>query len=495
MLIDPTRHNALENNKVKSKISIGLFLGPLLFLVFYFTAPTIDYPPMLLVLGVTSWMVTWWITEAVPIPITSLLPLILFPILGIFDIGAATAPYSDPVIFLFMGGFIIALAMEHNKLHLRIALKIISITGSKPNGIILGFYFATFLLSMWISNTATAVMMLPVALSIVELLRVQNPLIEKEKGFKNFCLALMLGIAYAANIGGVMTIIGTPPNVVMVGMMKQFLDVSVDFNRWLLIGIPLGLLMLGIMYVLLVHVFFPNKMAEIAGSEELVQSQLKELGPMGKAETRVSILVLVTALGWIFRAPINNLLGTTVLNDTLIAMIGGTLMFVVPAGQQDKKFLIGWQQMDRMPWGILLLFGGGLCLAKAMEASGIVLEVGNFVSSFKNVPQWVLILMLTLLSLFLTELMSNVALTTIFIPVVIGIATGMGIPPLILVIPVTLAASFAFMLPISTPPNAILFSSGLIKMKDMIRAGIWLNLIATIIILLFILTIVEWVYY
>jgi solute carrier family 13 (sodium-dependent dicarboxylate transporter), member 2/3/5 len=335
---------------------------------------------------------------------------------------------------------------------------------------------------------------LPVALSIIQLFKIQNPLIERDSGYKNFALTLMLGIAYAANIGGVVTIIGTPPNVVMVGMMRQFLNIEIDFNTWLLIGIPLGLLMMGIMYGLLVFVLYPNRMAPIAGSEQLINSQLNELGPMGKAETRVSIIVLFTALGWILRSPINNLIGTPILNDTLIAMLGGVLMFVIPAGQGDRKVLMGWKEMDRMPWGILLLFGGGLCLAKAMEASGIVLEVGNFVSSFENIPEWVLILVLTLLSLFLTELMSNVALTTIFIPVVIGIASGMGIPALILVIPVTLAASFAFMLPIATPPNAILFSSGLIKMKDMTKAGIWLNVIATLIILLFAMTVVKWIY-
>jgi len=482
------------NTEKKSQSSIGLILGPILFLVFYVLAQNSDVPDMLLVLGVAAWMVTWWITEAVPIPATSLLPIILFPVLGIFDIMTATAPYADPVIFLFMGGFIIALAMEHNKLHIRIALKLIILTGSKPNGIILGFYIATFVLSMWISNTATAVMMLPVALSIINLFKIQNPHIDRDKGYKNFALTLMLGIAYAANIGGVVTIIGTPPNVVMVGMVRQFLNIEVDFNTWLLLGIPLGMLMLGIMYGLLVFILYPNKMAPIAGSDQLIKSQLTELGPMGKAEMRVSFIVLATALGWILRSPINDLIGSPVLNDTLIAMIGGVMMFIVPAGQKNQKVLMGWEQMDRMPWGILLLFGGGLCLAKAMEASGIVLEVGNYVSSFENIPDWALILMLTLISLFLTELMSNVALTTIFIPVVIGIASGMGIPALILVIPVTLAASFAFMLPIATPPNAILFSSGLIKMKDMIKAGIWLNLIATLLIVIFALTIIKWLY-
>ncbi|MBS9524975.1 DASS family sodium-coupled anion symporter [Litoribacter alkaliphilus] len=471
-----------------------LLLGPALFLLFYAFSLQVQEPDMLRVLGVAAWMVSWWITEAVPIPATSLLPIILFPAIGIFNIASAAVPYADPVIFLFMGGFIIALAMEHNQLHKRIALKLISLTGTRPNGIILGFYLATFILSMWISNTATAVMMLPVALSIIQLMKSQNPFIMEDKGFKNFCLSLLLGIAYAANIGGVMTIIGTPPNVVMVGMMRQFLQVEMGFNQWLLIGVPLGVVMLAIMFILMNYLLFPNRIASLAGSSEMISKQLQDLGPMRKAEKRVSLIVLLTASAWIFRGILNQHLGITFLNDTNIALIGGLLMFMVPADGDGAQKLITWKQMDKLPWGILLLFGGGLSLAKAMESSGLVEQVGTWVSSFDKLNLWVLVIGLTLLSLFLTELMSNVALTTLFIPVVIGISSGLDLPPHLLVIPVTLAASFAFMLPIATPPNAIVFSSGFIRMRDMIRAGILLNLIAVVIICLMTFTLVKWVY-
>jgi solute carrier family 13 (sodium-dependent dicarboxylate transporter), member 2/3/5 len=476
------------------KNTFFIALGPLLFFLFYLISFQVEQVNMFRVIGVAAWMVTWWISETIPIPATSLLPIILFPLLGVFNLASATAPYADPVIFLFMGGFIIALAMEHNQLHKRIALTLITLTGTKPNGVILGFYLATFVLSMWISNTATAVMMLPVALSIINLLKTQNPFIQEEKGFKNFCLSLLLGVAYAANIGGVMTIIGTPPNVVMVGMMRQFLDVEMGFNQWLLIGIPLGMVMLAIMFFLLNFVLFPNKMDSLPGSENLIRKQLHALGPMNTAEKRVSTIVMLTACGWIFRELLNKWIGSPLLNDTNIAMIGGLAMFLVPAAKTEGPKLMSWSQMDRLPWGILLLFGGGLSLAKAMEASGIVQEVGELVSGFDQISVWTLVLVLTLMSLFLTELMSNVALTTLFIPVVIGIASGINAPPYLLVIPVTLAASFAFMLPIATPPNAIVFSSGFIKMKEMIRAGIILNLIAVVIIFLLTYTLVNLVY-
>ncbi|WP_143961992.1 SLC13 family permease [Litoribacter populi] len=480
----------------RSRISrtVLLLLGPALFLLFYMISLQVQEPNMLRVLGVAAWMVSWWVTEAVPIPATSLLPIILFPAIGIFNISSAAAPYSDPVIFLFMGGFIIALAMEHNQLHKRIALKLINLTGTKPNGIILGFYLATFILSMWISNTATAVMMLPVALSIIQLMKTQNPFLMEEKGFKNFCLSLLLGIAYAANIGGVMTIIGTPPNVVMVGMMRQFLQIEMGFNQWLLIGIPLGVTMLALMFFLMNYLLFPNRMKNLTGSGEMINKQLMELGPMRKAEKRVSLIVVLTAAAWIFRGLINQQLGITFLNDTNIALIGGMLMFMVPADKEGAQKLITWKQMDKLPWGILLLFGGGLSLAKAMEASGIVEQVGILVSNFDQLHLWVLIAGLTFMSLFMTELMSNVALTTLFIPIVIGISSGLNIPAHLLVIPVTLSASFAFMLPIATPPNAIVFSSGFIKMKDMIQAGIILNLISVLIICLLTYTLVNWVY-
>jgi sodium-dependent dicarboxylate transporter 2/3/5 len=275
--------------------------------------------------------------------------MVLFPLLGIFDMREATLPYSDPVIYLFMGGFIIALAMEKNKLHLRIALNLIRITGTKPDGIILGFYISTAFLSMWISNTATAVMMLPIAMSIIQLIQADNKALAEQKGFFNFAFALMLGIAYAANIGGVITLRGTPPNVVLVGFMQQFYDYSLDFNRWLLVGLPVGGTMLVVMYLLLVKWIYPNRLGYIAGSDQVIRQQLAALGPISKAEVRVTLVVVLTAFCWILREPLNTLFQTRLLNDTIIAMVGGMLMFVVPANKLGTGNLLDWKSMQQLP--------------------------------------------------------------------------------------------------------------------------------------------------
>ena len=476
--------------------AIGMWLGPLLFVLLLACSWMGIWTdsPAIRVIALAAWMIIWWISEAVPIPVTALLPMVFFPLLGIFDMRGATLPYSDPIIYLFMGGFIIALAMEKNKLHLRIALNLIRITGTKPDGIILGFYISTAFLSMWISNTATAVMMLPIAMSIIQLIQADNQELSKQKGFFNFAFALMLGIAYAANIGGVITLIGTPPNVVLVGFMQQFYDYSLDFNRWLLVGLPIGGSMLVVMYFLLVKGFYPNRLGHIAGSDQVIRQQLAELGPISKAEIRVSLIVVFTALCWILREPLNALFQTSILNDTIIAMVGGLFMFVVPAGKSGSENLLDWPSMKRLPWGILLLFGGGMSLAKGMEAVGIIQAIGSYVSDNLTLSVVFLVLALVFVTLFLTEVMSNVALVTIFIPVVMGIADGLGQPVLMFVIPVTMASSFAFMLPISTPPNAILFSSGFIPIKEMMKVGIWLNLISIFILWLAAFTVIKWVF-
>ncbi|MDN3686717.1 SLC13 family permease [Cyclobacterium jeungdonense] len=485
-----------NTSNVSAANTFGLFLGPILFAVFfagdYVAIWALDDSGSVLALGV--WMLCWWVTEAVPIPVTALLPMILLPLMGVFEMSEATAPYANPVIYLFMGGFIIALAMERNKLHLRIALNLIKFTGTRPDGIILGFYLATLFLSMWISNTATAVMMLPIALSILQLIQSTNPDLAGKKGFSNFAFALMLGIAYAANIGGVITIIGTPPNVVLVGYMQELYGVSLDFSRWLLIGLPIGLIMGLLMYMLLVKVAYPNKLGHIAGSAKVIQDQLNALGPVSTAEIRTTGVLVMTALLWIFRNPLNKLLPNAFLNDTIIAMIGGVLVFLIPASRLDGRRLLDWKSMQRLPWGILLLFGGGMSLAKGMEAAGIIQGIGGYISENQWFSVAALVLALTAVSLFLTEVMSNVALVTIFLPVVMGIANGLGEEVLLFAIPVTMASSFAFMLPISTPPNAILFSSGFIGMREMIKVGIVLNLVAILLLWISAYTLIYWVY-
>lgn len=469
-----------------------IFLGPLIFLILlqFQHSPWLT-PEIWKVLALAGWMVCWWITEAVPIPVTALLPMVAFPLLETFKISEATAPYASPIIFLFMGGFMIAIALEKHNLHLRIALNLIRITGTSGNGIILGFMLATALLSMWISNTATAVMMLPVATSVIHLL---TDSMVPGKNSKNFALALMLSIAYAANIGGTMTLIGTPPNIVMAGYLRQMLGYEMPFSKWLLIGIPAGLLLLFTCYFLLTRVLFPNHMKKIAGSGRLISEQLHGLGSISKEEKMVLAIFAATALGWIFKGQLNMLIGTDLLTDTTIAMAGGTLMFIVPTNKDGSEFLLRWEDTAKLPWGILILFGGGMCLAKALESVGLIQLIGDAVSSYQGISLLVLTLIITTIVLLMTELMSNVALVAIFIPVVIGVANGLDVNPLILVIPATLASSCAFMMPISTPPNAIVFASGHIKMKDMMRAGIWLNIVAIIILVMATNWLVKWVF-
>lgn len=461
---------------------VFIVTGPLLFLVLLqFQHTAYLTPEIWRMLALTAWMITWWVTDAVPIPVTALLPMIMLPLIEIFSISEATAPYASPIIFLFMGGFLIAIALEKHQLHLRIALRLIRITGTSGNGIIMGFMLATALLSMWISNTATAVMMLPVATSVITLL---SSKMSAGKGSRNFALGLMLSIAYAANIGGTMTLIGTPPNIVMAGYLRQMLGYEMAFSKWLLIGIPIGTLLLFVCYFLLTRILFPNNMKKIEGSENLIADQLHQLGPTSKEEKMVLVIFAVTALSWIFKAQMNQLIGTDLLTDTTIAMVGGALMFIVPVNLNGSDFLLQWEDTSKLPWGILILFGGGMCLAQGLEKVGLIQVIGQVVSGYQGVSLLVLTLIVTAIVLLMTELMSNVALVAIFIPVVIGVASGLEVDPLILVIPATLAASCAFMMPISTPPNAIVFASGHIKIRDMIKAGIWLNILAVIIIVL-----------
>lgn len=459
---------------------IALVLGPLIFTGSLFIDFTVIDTQMARVMAMALWMVIWWVSESVPIPVTALLPLILLPYLGVFDISQSTAPYANPIIFLFMGGFMIALALEKHKLHLRIALNILKLTGTSGNGIILGFMISTALLSMWISNTATAVMMLPVALSVIDLLGHGSAGEDKKR--ESFALALMLCIAYAANIGGTMTLIGTPPNIVMAGYLKEILDFEIEFVQWMGIGSIVGITLLILSYFLVTRFLFPNNLKHIPDSEQLIGDQIKELGEISNPEWKVIAVFTITALGWIFKSQINDLIGASLMTDAGTAMTGGTLMFIIPQDFKNNRFILSWADMKKLPWGILILFGGGMCLAKALEEVGLIQMVGDMVMAMDSMHIFLLILLVTIIVLFLTELMSNVALVTIFIPVAIGIAKGLNIDPLLLVIPATLASSCAFMMPISTPPNAVVFASGHIKMRDMMRAGWLLNVFASLVI-------------
>lgn len=477
---------------------IGLITGPSLFFLILLLHPEFSLDQNAWkVLALAAWMITWWITEAVPIPATALLPMIMLPLMRVFTISESTAPYASPIIFLFMGGFLIALGLEKYNLHKRIALNLIRVTGTNANGIILGFMIATAFLSAWISNTATTVMMLPIAMSVINLLigtdkRSQDE--DHKKSFRLFALGLLLSIAYSANIGGTTTIIGTPPNVVLVGYVNQFYDIDLEFSRWLLIGIPISIVLLALCYFMITRVLFPNNLNKIEGSEEIIKNELDQLGKLKKEERMVAAIFTLTALGWIFKSQINQLIGFPLLNDTVTAMTGGILMFATPVNLKKGVLLLDWSDTKRLPWGILILFGGGLTLAKGMETTGIIQLIGDRISENPTMSVLVLTSILITVMLFMTELMSNVALVTIFIPVVFGIGEGFGIDPVKLAIPVTFAASCAFMLPISTPPNAIVFASGKIQVRDMMRAGFLLNLISILVLIIASFTIIDWVF-
>lgn len=457
---------------------VGFFLGPIVFLMVLF----LDFglkASEAKIIAIAAWMIIWWVVEAFPIYITAMLPMVLFPAMGVMDIKQTFEPYASPIVFLFLGGFLVALAMEERKLHHRIAFSLIRLTGTKPKGIILGFMLATAAVAMWISNTATAVMMLPIGLSVVQLMDNQGM---DEKFFKRFALLLMLGIAYAANIGGTMTLIGTPPNLVFAGYYFDNVGEEFGFVNWLLIGVPVGLTLLITGYLLLTKAIFPISNQAIEGVEELFERKWKELGEMQRAEQLVLGVFTLTVLCWVLIDPINQALGVKALNNTNIAMGGGLLMFLTPVDWKKGEFILQWESTKRLPWGILILFGGGLTLAGGLEQAGIINNIAQWISNNVVSNPIAICIGLTFLAIFLTELMSNVALITVLLPIVFGIAEQTGADPLLLTIPVTLAASCAFMMPISTPPNAIVYSSGYISVRQMMKAGIWMNLLAIVII-------------
>lgn len=455
---------------------IGLLAGPLLFFI-------ITYLPALIpenetansVIAVAVWMIIWWITEAVSISVTALLPLALFPIMKIMPIADVGANYGSPIIFLFFGGFVLALALEKVNLHKRIALNIIKITGTTPNKVVLGFMIATASLSMWISNTASTVVMLPIAMSVIGLL------INDKDGFtkndQNFALSVMLGIAFSANAGGIATVIGTPPNSVMIGLLENEYNIEISFLKWMTLGLPFSMILLGISYLVLVKWMYPNKQLKFKASKEVINTELHKLGPTSGKEKMVLVIFGITVFLWIFRTLINKFIPGLKLSDTIISMIAAISLFAIPYNIKKGDFIIKWNDTHKLAWGILILFGGGLALAKGMSVSGIVDVVSNAIAT-SEIGILFTASLLILLMLFMTELMSNVALVAVLAPVVAGIAIGLDIPIVYLLIPVTIASSCAFMLPMATPPNAIVFASGYIKVHQMAKVGIILNLIA-----------------
>lgn len=473
----------------------GFLSGPLQFVIIFFAPGDILSPEADKVLAVAGWMIIWWVTEAVDMPVTALLPLILFPFTGVMTSVQAASAYANPIIFLFMGGFMIALALEKHRLHERIALNLIRITGTSGNGIIMGFMLATAFLSMWISNTATAMMMLPIALSVINLIKTDEAqhLHQLPRQERNFALGLMLVVGYAATLGGMATIIGTPPNVVFAGLLNEFYGQHLDFGKWMLACVPTVLALLFSTYFIVTVLLFPNRIAHVKGSEAHIRQRLAALGPVRTEEKRVLTIFVATSFFWIFQQYINKLIGHAVLNDANIAMAGGLLMFVTPASRETQGFLLHWKDTQKMAWGILVLFGGGLCLASGLEQVGIIQRVGNVIAGQMSFSP-AMIFVFIAAAVVLSEFMSNVALVQIFVPVIFGVADALHVNPILLAMPVTLSASIGFMFPVATPPNAIVFSSGYIRMKDMIRAGMLLDIVSIIITFVASLTLVKWIY-
>ena len=460
----------------------GLISGPLLFFIFTNLPNFIpENESANGVIAVALWMVIWWITEAVSISVTALLPLVLFPVMKIMSITDVGANYGSPIIFLFFGGFVLALALEKVNLHKRIALNIIKITGTTPNKVVLGFMIATASLSMWISNTASTVVMLPIAMSVIGLL------INDEDGYtkndQNFALSVMLGIAFSANAGGIATVIGTPPNSVMIGLLENEYNIEISFLKWMTLGLPFSIILLIISYLVLVKWMFPNRQLQFKASKEVIHSELKKLGPTSGKEKMVLVIFGITVFLWIFRTLINKIIPGFELSDTIISMMAAISLFAVPYNIRKGDFIIKWNDTQKLAWGILILFGGGLALAKGMSVSGIVDIVSNAIAT-SEISILFTASLLIILMLFMTELMSNVALVAVLAPVVAGIAIGLDIPIIYLLIPVTIASSCAFMLPMATPPNAIVFASGYIKVHQMAKVGIILNLIAVVLLIL-----------
>lgn len=428
------------------------------------------------VVAVASLMIVWWITEAIPVPATALAPIALFPITGATTGGAATSPYGDPIIFLFMGGFILALAMERWNLHRRIALNIVARTGTQQGRIVAGFMLATAFVSMWVSNTATVVMMLPVALSVVGLL-------EDDSGEakSKFPLALLLGVAYAASIGGVATLIGTPPNALLAGALNQTYGYDIGFGRWMIIGVPVAVLMLLAAWLFLTKLTIRLDKGEVAGAAELFRSEIAKLGAWSVPEKRVAVVFVVTAFAWVFRTILDDYIPG--LNDTSIAILAALVLFVLPAGDGKGGALIEWKHALRLPWGVLVLFGGGLSLAAAVVSTGLDQWIGGQVGTIAGVlPLIGIVVLVSGVILLLTEFTSNTATAATFLPLVAALAISLGENPLMLAVPAALAASMAFMLPVATPPNALVFGSGHVTIPQMATQGIWLNLAAIVVI-------------
>ena len=467
-------------NFIKNPKHIGLVLGPVLFLLtLLFNRPEGLSMEANAVLACTLWIAVWWITEAIPIAATSLMPLVLFPLTGALGLDETSVSYGHKYIFLYVGGFILAIAIERWNLHKRIALNIIHLIGTNVKSIILGFMAATAFLSMWISNTASAVMMLPIGMAIVKQLKDNPDTIEDENQI--FGKALMLSIAYSASIGGLATLIGTPPNLVLAGIVQELYGIEITFSKWIVFGLPISVLLLFICWKYLTSFAFTFKQNSFPGGKAEINRQLKLLGNISYEEKTVLIVFALTAFAWISRSFLLKQFIPDI-DDTIIAVVAGVVLFLLPAAKNKKRALVTWEEAVQLPWGILLLFGGGLAIAQGFKDTGLAEWIGGQLILLNDVPLLVLLLVLVAAVNFLTEITSNLATTAMLLPVIASLALTVNVHPYILMVGATVAASCAFMLPVATPPNAVVFGSGYLNIPDMARTGFAMNLLSILLL-------------
>jgi sodium-dependent dicarboxylate transporter 2/3/5 len=467
------------------KKEAALFTGILLCLFFFFVNPLDLDDKAKLVLSIAALMISWWVLDAMPLPVVALVPLVLYPLLNINSIKETSKSYSDSIIYLFMGGFFLGMAIEKWNLHKRIALSIIRFTGTNGNNIILGFILATGFLSMWLSNTATTMMMFPIGASVIHVISKHA---DSDANIKNFSLTLMLSLAYASNFGGIATIIGTPPNVAYISHLNAHYKHGIDFMDWMLLCTPLAIILMFVLYFVMVKWLYPNRLAHSIEGKNFIDTELKGMGKLSRQEKRVLIVFCSTAFLWITKDIINTSQKLFQLDDSIIAMIGAISLFIVPSGrnkEEPEERLLEWSDTKNMAWGILLLFGGGIALAKSLEEAKLMESLGQYIAGYATSNVLVLIFVVTLISVFLSEVMSNIAQVIVMAPVISAVADALQINPLLLGIPMTLGASCASMMPMGTPPNAIVFASGHIKLNQMIKIGFILNIICVILITLF----------
>lgn len=481
---------------INGRSAVGLWLGLLLFGLLLVLPPPEGMPPVAWrAAAVAALMATWWISEAIPIAATALLPIALFPLLGVMPTADVTTSYANHLIYLFLGGFLIAMAMQKWNLHRRIALRTIQIVGVSPPRIMLGFMVATAFLSMWISNTATAMMMLPIGLAVIGQLRemVSDPGPEAEhvaEEAQRFATALMLSIAYAASIGGVATLIGTPPNAILAGVVERLYGFTISFAAWMAFGLPLAVVMLAIAWIYLVKFVFGGKTLKLAGARDVVAREIAALGAMSREEKWVLAIFSLVALLWIVRGFVDlRFLGMA--SDATIAIAGAVLLFVIPSNWRKGEFLLDWTSAAQLPWDILILFGGGFALAHGFSESGLTQWIAVQLSALTGVHVVLLVLTVTVVVLFLTEVTSNTATATLILPVLGAAAEAVGVHAFTLMIPAAVAASYAFMLPVATPPNAIVFSSRFITIPQMASAGLWMNVLACLVIAAFVIVVLP----